>query len=838
MRCLLAVCLALLLAAPLQAQAKKGKRPPNILIILCDDVGYGEFGFQGRKDVPTPHIDSIARKGLRFTQGYVSGPYCSPTRAGLLTGRYQTRFGHEFNPPSPKNGLPLSETTLADLLRRLGYATCAIGKWHLGADPSLRPTARGFDEFFGTLNNTPFFHPTNFIDSRVAPDVKKIDDPKFYTTEQYGDRAVDWITKNQKKPWFLYLPFNAQHAPLQAPQKYLDKFAHIKDEKRQYFAAMMSAMDDAVGRVLAKIAELGQEEETLIIFFSDNGGPTMQTTSNNGVLRGVKATTLEGGVRVPFCMQWKGTLPAGKDYEHPIIQLDLLPTCIAAAGGEVDAKLKIDGVNLLPYLKGEKKERPHDTFFWRFGEQWAVRKGDWKLVVSRIDGPEPKLFNLAEDIGEAKDLTAAQPDKVKELKTLYDAWNAEQAKPLWDAPKNVKKKKKDKEGEPLPQAASGVATGENAALPAFKMQEIEKGLDVGYAVTLVDVDGDGKRDIVVVDSERVIWFQNPDWKMRTIIKGGTKPHNVCIDAHDIDGDGKIDFALGAEWKPFNTKSGGTLQWLKRGKTLDEPWTIIPIDEEPTVHRIRFADVDGDGKPELISVPLMGRGATAKNNWMDGSPVRITAYKIPKDPEKDRWTPIVLDESLHVVHNFHPVKGAGKGVNVLTASYEGVSLISSHEGKWSTRRIGLGNQENPKSNRGSSEIKQGTLKGGAKFIATIEPWHGDQVVVYTDRGHEGLWTRQVIDDQLKWGHAVWCADLDGDGGDELIIGVRDDKDKDWRRGVRIYKNVGEKWDRHIIENGGVAVEDLAAADLDGDGDIDIVAVGRQTHNARIYWNQRK
>lgn len=380
------------------------------------------------------------------------------------------------------------------------------------------------------------------------------------------------------------------------------------------------------------------------------------------------------------------------------------------------------------------------------------------------------------------------------------------------------------------------------AFPGFRMEEIETTLGVGYAVVLADVDGDGKKDIVVVDTNRVLWFANPSWKKRTILQGGTKPDNVCIDAHDIDGDGRIDFALGAEWKPFNTTSGGTLQWLRRKKSLDEPWDIFPIDTEPTVHRIRFADIDGTGKPALVSGPLMGRGATAKNNWMDGSPVRVTAYRIPKDPTKDRWVPEVLDESLHVIHNLWPVdRGRGKGKDILCASYEGVSLLSPHGEKWTRTHLGKGNQDNPKGNRGASEIKQGTLKSGKRFISTIEPWHGHQVVVYTEpESKDKLWDRHVIDEQLKWGHGVWTADLDGDGSDELIIGVRDDSgDKDHRRGVRLYKatdNKGAKWTRQILDNGGVAVEDLTAGDLDGDGKIDIIAVGRQTHNVRIYWNE--
>jgi hypothetical protein len=382
------------------------------------------------------------------------------------------------------------------------------------------------------------------------------------------------------------------------------------------------------------------------------------------------------------------------------------------------------------------------------------------------------------------------------------------------------------------------------SFPRFRMQEIETGLKVGYAVLLVDLNGDGKKDIIVVDTTRVVWYENPTWKRRTIIQGQTKPDNVCLAAHDIDSDGQLDLVLGADWKPFNTKEGGTLQWLKRGKTLDDPWTLYPIGTEPTVHRIRFADLDGDGKVKLIVGPLMGRNSSQKNNWMDGEPVRLLAYAIPKDPTRDRWVPEVIDQSLHVVHNFAPIPAAsGKGSDLLTASYEGVSIFTHPGGKWTRQHLGEGNQANLKGNRGSSEIKQGKLKNGRRFIATIEPWHGNQVVVYTqpDDPAQKLWDRHVVDEQLKWGHAVWCADLDGDGDDELIIGVRDnlsDRPQE-RRGVRLYKALdekGAKWARHILEDGGVAVEDLAAADLDNDGRIDIVAVGRQTGNVRIYWNE--
>ena len=400
---------------------------PNFIVFYADDLGWGELGCQGNKQIPTPHIDSIATNGVRFTNGYVAATYCSPSRAGLMTGRYPTRFGHEFNSVANAVGLAAGEVTLPDRLKRLGYASVAVGKWHLGDQPRNRPTQRGFDEFYGTLNNTPFFHPTNFVDSRVSDDVQKITDESFYTTDKYADRAVDWLERNQTKPWFLYLPFNAQHAPLQAPKKYLDRFAGIADEKRRLFAAMMSSMDDAVGRVLAKVRQLGQEENTLILFIGDNGGPTESTTSQNGPLRGFKMTTFEGGPRVPFLGQWKGRWPAGKTYEFPVLNLDVMTTFVAAAGGKIDASAKLDGVDLTPYVTGRVKERPHATLYWRYGPQWAVRHGDYKLVVSRGGSGQPELYNLAQDIGESKDLAATQPQKVKELRALYDRWNAEQA---------------------------------------------------------------------------------------------------------------------------------------------------------------------------------------------------------------------------------------------------------------------------------------------------------------------------------------------------------------------------------------------------------------------------
>lgn len=392
--------------------------------------------------------------------------------------------------------------------------------------------------------------------------------------------------------------------------------------------------------------------------------------------------------------------------------------------------------------------------------------------------------------------------------------------------------------------------------PNFKTQEIASDLKIGYAVLIADLNADKKPDVVVVDKHRVVWYENPSWKMRTILQGKTKPDNVCITALDIDGDGDLELVLGAGWGA-GTKVPGTLQWLKRGKTLDDEWALHPIPcDEPTVHRVRAADLDGDGKPEIIVAPLQGREATPKGNWTDGRPVRIVAYQVPKEPTDPKaWKPEVVSEGLHVVHNFAVVSAAHESASLLTASYEGVSRVSrvvrilpKSGSSWEATRIGAGNQANPSGSRGASEVKQGKVNG-TPVIATIEPWHGNQVVVYTPPAGDpfAMWRRHLIDDHLRWGHAISFADLDGDGTDELIAGVRDDPNPKAgdkfteRRGVRLYRctdGKGEKWDRHILEDGGVAVEDLAVGDLNGDGKPDIVAVGRQTGNCRIYWNQGK
>jgi arylsulfatase A-like enzyme len=446
---LLAILVQAIATAPTTLAAEA--RRPNILVIVADDLGYGELGCQGNPQIPTPHIDSLAQHGIRFTSGYVSGPYCSPTRAGLMTGRYQQRFGHEFNAGPAQTapvvfGLSLKETTIGNRLKAAGYATGWFGKSHLGFEPQFHPLRRGFDEYFGFLggshsyldaaadSNNPILRGTNRV--------PRID----YTTTAFAREAVGFIDRHKTGPWFVYLPFNAVHSPLESTPECLSRFPQIQDPKRRAFAAMLSAMDDAVGVVLTKIRTLGQEQDTLVFFFSDNGGPTAQTTSGNSPLRGFKAQTWEGGIRVPFIIQWKGHLPGGKVDDRPVIQLDILPTALAAAGVEIRPEWQLDGVNLIPYLSGTNSAAPHEALYWRFGQQIAIRKGNWKLVkgagsaaltgstrsdTAKADTAGAELYNLAADPGEKTDVASANQTKFAELASAWNRWNADLVDPAW-----------------------------------------------------------------------------------------------------------------------------------------------------------------------------------------------------------------------------------------------------------------------------------------------------------------------------------------------------------------------------------------------------------------------
>jgi arylsulfatase A-like enzyme len=426
----------------------KGKKP-NIVVIISDDMGYADIGCQGCKDIPTPNIDSIARKGVRFTNGYVSCPVCSPTRAGLATGRYQQRFGHEYNTGPPPGGLreqvglPLTEVTIADVLKSAGYVTGAVGKWHLGMAPHFHPFKRGYDEFFGFLHGGhSYIDPGLGTFNPILRGTEPVDE-KEYLTDAFSREAVAFVERHSKEPFFLYLAYNAVHTPMQGPERYKDGFKHITEQKRRIYAGMLTAMDEGIGKLLMKLRELGLEKDTLLFFINDNGGPTPANGSRNTPLRATKGTMYEGGIRVPFMVQWPGRLKAGSTYDKPVISLDILPTAAAAAGAKLPSGRKLDGVNLLPYLTGEKKQPPHEALFWRSGQNHAARKGDWKLVKM---GEQTGLYNLASDIGEKKDLKAEKPDVFKEMQDAYEQWDSQMIEPVWTIQrrqrKTAKKKKK------------------------------------------------------------------------------------------------------------------------------------------------------------------------------------------------------------------------------------------------------------------------------------------------------------------------------------------------------------------------------------------------------------
>jgi arylsulfatase A-like enzyme len=429
---------------------------PNVLVILADDLGYADLGVQGCKDIPTPHIDSIAKNGIRCTSGYVSSCMCSPSRAGLMTGRSQSRFGHEINwegnGPSGEKGLPLSEKTFATLMKLGGFRTGVVGKWHLGNEDRFHPLARGFDEFFGFLGGGHDYlsdwREDNLLQrnrEQRGSTGKKPDESRYLTTV-LGQEAAEYIHRNRETPWLLYLAFNAPHTPHQATKELLARFASIEDENRRVYAAMVSGLDDAVGTVLKQLKKDGLDDNTIIAFLSDNGGPLERNGSLNTPLSGEKGSMFEGGIRVPFFIQWKSRLGAGKTYDRPVSSLDLLPTALAAAKIEPPKEIEFDGVNLLPFLTGELPGDPHVALYWRMKPRdiWAVRAGDDKLIMQHRGGPKhpvgksPRLIQLGTDLQELNDLSSVNPRRASELRSMYDAWNSTLIEPLWGIEKGEK----------------------------------------------------------------------------------------------------------------------------------------------------------------------------------------------------------------------------------------------------------------------------------------------------------------------------------------------------------------------------------------------------------------
>lgn len=437
------------LISGLTATAADPAARPNILVILADDLGYHDVGFQGCRDIATPHLDQLASRSVRCTNGYVSHPFCSPTRAGLLTGRYQQRFGHENNPAwlpdSTVAGLPLSQTTLPQVLRDAGYHTGCVGKWHLGAHPQFHPNRHGFEHYFGLLGGGHIYLPggKGGVEYNIPLDRNGSPEPLTEPlTGVLGREAATFVRERRDRPWCLYLAFNAPHTPLQNPEATLARVSSINDELRRGYAGLVVGLDDAIGTVLSALRDSGQEDNTLVFFCSDNGGPIGVTHIENTPLRGAKGQVYEGGIRVPFLVSWPRRLPKGQTYDHPVISLDIFVTALTAAGAALPAT-PVDGVNLLPHLTGERATPPHERLFWRTGggALHAVRAGSWKWL--KAAGQPAELYDLSQDIGEASNLSAQQPQKGAELEAAAMAWNRELVPPLFESPRaNQPAKKK------------------------------------------------------------------------------------------------------------------------------------------------------------------------------------------------------------------------------------------------------------------------------------------------------------------------------------------------------------------------------------------------------------
>ncbi len=421
-----------------------GQQKPNIILIISDDAGYADFGFQGSDVMKTPHLDQFAKTGMKFNQAYVTAAVCGPSRAGLMTGKYQQRFGYEENNvpgymslsclEDNQMGLPLDQKTLGDHMQSLGYKTGYIGKWHLGNADQFHPTKRGFDEFYGFRGGARSYYPFSDTNPNTRAEdflergFENYKESDKYLTEALAKETAMFIEKHQSAPFFVVLAFNAVHTPMHALEKDLEKFKGLKG-KRKELAAMTLAMDRGCGIVFNKLSSLGLEKNTIVIFTNDNGGPSDTNASVNDPLSGTKANHLEGGIRIPFLIRWPGVIKENTTYNHPISTLDLLPTLYVAGGGKLVTLGDIDGKDLLPFANGTIQAPPHPTLYWKKESRGAIRDGDFKLL--RFPDRPAELYNINEDHAEKNNLAMKYPDKVRALyKKLFD-WELTLKRPLW-----------------------------------------------------------------------------------------------------------------------------------------------------------------------------------------------------------------------------------------------------------------------------------------------------------------------------------------------------------------------------------------------------------------------
>ncbi|REL28268.1 N-acetylgalactosamine 6-sulfate sulfatase [Thalassotalea euphylliae] len=430
---------------------------PNLIVILTDDQGYADVGFNGSKDIRTPNIDRLAQSGARFTNGYVTYAVCGPSRAGLLTGRYQDRFGFGRNPVIDPNdatsGLPLDESMISEVLEPVGYTSGIVGKWHMGTHPKFRPNKRGFDYFYGFLSGGHRYFPEeltvediyqavdnwSWYKTKLLENETKVELDK-YLTDKLSDKAIEFVEREKDNPFFLYLAYNAPHTPLQATQEYLDRNKHIKNKERRTYAAMVTSVDDGVGRLLNKLEELDISENTIVFFLSDNGGAG-NNASDNGPLRGHKGKYTEGGIRVPFAVSWPGTIPSGVDYDNPVSSMDIMATIAEISKAPVSDKKPLDGVNLIPFLTGNKQGQPHDALYWRNFDKkvFASREGNIKTISSPKSGMQ--MYNLSNDLAEQHNISQSKMMKYLEQDKKVENWNEGLIAPIFKPLQKSKNKK-------------------------------------------------------------------------------------------------------------------------------------------------------------------------------------------------------------------------------------------------------------------------------------------------------------------------------------------------------------------------------------------------------------
>ena len=418
--------------------------PPNIVLLFADDLGYGDTSLYGSEKIPTPNIDALGKQGVRFSNAYVTAASCSPSRAGLMSGQYQQRFGFEFNTAGGAithrlhRGLDPSVVTMADVLKQAGYVTGMFGKWHLGTQPQFHPQARGFDEFYGFLAGAHSFFPAKNpqpFHSTIMRDTSPLIEPE-YLTDAIARETAAFIDANHTKPFFAYVPFNAVHTPIEATKKYQDRFPDETNHTKRDYYAMTSALDDAVGAIVAAIDKHRLTDNTLVVFVNDNGGPIYTGVQSNGPLKLGKLFLFEGGIRVPMIIKLPGTFGPNSVYDQPASTLDLFPTICGTAGINIPPKINLDGIDLSPFIKGQVSGSPRDALFWSNGPNIAVRHGDWKLVKSYDN---TWLFNLASDIGESNNLAKTKPEIVEQLETLYHDWRSQMSEPAWPSKPNRRK---------------------------------------------------------------------------------------------------------------------------------------------------------------------------------------------------------------------------------------------------------------------------------------------------------------------------------------------------------------------------------------------------------------